>query len=71
MVEYIFDNQRSAGSVATVIFTTSKPNTETLTKYLKEDEAETVAHYVRQQSPKNGDIIELNTQKHKIIAVIT
>ncbi|MBR6409296.1 MAG: leucyl aminopeptidase [Alphaproteobacteria bacterium] len=71
MVEYIFDNQRTAGSVVTVIFTTSKPNSEALEKYLKEDEAETVARYIRQQSPKNGNIIELNTPKHKIIAVVT
>ena len=71
MVEYVFNNQRLSGSIAIVIFTTPKPNSEIIGKYLKEDEAEIVSPYIRQQSPKNGDIIELNTQKHKIIAVIT
>ncbi len=70
MVEYIFENKRLS-NVATTIFSASKPTAESLKKFLPEDDAMMLMHYIRSKSAKNGDILTINSYKRKFVIVIS
>lgn len=71
MVEYIFENKRLSANVPVVVFCSQNPKTEKLLPFLSEDEALIVARQVKKLAPKNGQILSLDTAKHKIIVVIS
>ena len=71
MVEYIFENKRLNATIPVVIFCSQNPKTVNLLQFLSEDEASVVVRQVKKLTPKNGQILSLDTAKHKIIIAIS